>query len=102
MQRGQGRGPAVCSNVQTAVDSQPTLMVATDVTNDTGDRDGLRPMALQAPAVLGSPCEAGAAGGSDHGEEVKTCLEAGLPPYVPRPLTSAHQQRGRFSTADCP
>jgi hypothetical protein len=97
MQRGQGRGIEVCDNVQTAVDSKPKRMIAHDVTNDTGDRDWLSPLALQAKDVLGSPCDAVADVGYYHGEEVKTCLEAGIPPYVARPITSAHQTLGLFS-----
>lgn len=81
MQLGKGRGTEVCSNVQTAVDSKHKLMIANDVTNDPGDRDGLSPMALQAKDILGSPFEAGADVGSDHGEEGTTCLEAGITPY---------------------
>jgi transposase len=100
MKRGQGRGTEVCANVQTAVDSKHKLMVANDVTNATSDRDGLSPMVLQAKAVLGSTFEAVADVGDYHGEEVKTCLEAGITPYIARPITSANQQRGLFSTDD--
>jgi hypothetical protein len=101
MQRGKGRGTEVCSNVQMAVDRKPKRIIAHDVTNDPGDRDWLSPMALQAKAVLGCPCDAVADVGSDHGEEVKTCLEAGMTPYVARPLTSATQKLGLFRTDDC-
>ena len=97
MQRGQGRGTEVCDTVQTAVDRQPKRMRAHDVTNDTGDRAWLRPLALQAKAILGGTCDAVAEVGSDHGAAVKTCLAAGLPPDVARPLTSANPKRGRFS-----
>ena len=38
--------------------------------------------------------------GSDHGHEVKACLEAGITPSVSRPLTSANGQLGRFSKED--
>ena len=101
MQLGKGRGTEVCSNGQTAVDRKHKRMIANDVTNATGDRDWLSPMARQATAVLGCPFEAVAEVGDDHGEEVKTCLEAGSTPYVARPITSAHQQLGLFSTDDC-
>jgi hypothetical protein len=101
MQLGKGRGTEVCSNVQMAVDSPHQRISANDVTNDPGDRDWRSPMALQAKAVLGCPFDAGAAGGSYHGEEVKTCLEAGMTPYVARPITSANQKLGLFSTDDC-
>jgi hypothetical protein len=87
--------------VQTAVDSQHKRIIANDVTNDTGDRDWLSPMALQAKEVLGSPCDAVADVGYYHGEEVKTCLEAGITPYVARPITSANQKLGLFSKDAC-
>ena len=90
MKLGKGRGTEVCYNVQRAVDSQHKLPVANAVTNETGDRDWLSPMALQAQEVLGRPFDAVADVGSHHGEEVKTCLEAGLTPYGARPLTSAN------------
>ena len=96
MKLGKGRGTEVCDNVQTAVDRQHKLRVATDVTNDTGDRDWRSPMALQAKEVLGSPFDAGAEVGYYHGEEGKTCLEAGITPYVTRPITSANQKLGLF------
>jgi transposase len=86
--------------VQTAVDRKHTRMIATDVSHETGDRDWRSPMALQAKAGRGGACDAVAAVGDYHGEEGKPCLAAGLTPYVTRPRTSAHQQRGLFSKAD--
>ena len=100
MKLGKGRGTEVCYNVQTAVDRKHKLIIANDVTNDPGDRDWLSPMALQAKAVLGCPFDAVADVGSYHGEEVKTCLEAGITPYVARPITSANQKLGLFSKDD--
>ena len=100
MNRGQGRGTEVCDNVQTAVDAKPKLLVACEVTNDPGDRDWLSPMALQAQEVLGCRFDAVADVGYDHGHEVKACLEAGITPYVPRPITSANAKLGLFSKAD--
>jgi hypothetical protein len=97
---GKGRGTEVCYNVQMAVDSKHKLIIANDVTNDTGDRDWLSPMALQAKAVLGCSFDAVADVGYYHGEEVKTCLEAGITPYVARPITSANQKLGLFSKDD--
>jgi hypothetical protein len=52
MQRGTGRGPAVCDNVPPAVEAQPKRMVAGEVTHDPGDRAWLRPRALQAKEGL--------------------------------------------------
>jgi hypothetical protein len=100
MKLGKGHGTEVCSNVPTAVDSTHTLIVANDGTNDTGDRDGLSPMALQAKDILGGPCDAVADVGSYHGEEVKTCLDAGITPYIARPVTSANQKLGLFTKED--
>jgi transposase len=100
MKLGTGRGTAVCYNVHTAVDSQHTLILAGEVTNDTSDRDGLSPMALQAKAVLERPCEVVADRGDDHGDEVQAGVEAGITPYVARPLTSANKKLGLFSKED--
>jgi transposase len=100
MKLGKGRGIEVCDNVQTVVDSKHKLSVANDVTNDTSDRDYLSPMALQAKDILGGPCEAVADVGYYHGEEVKTGLEAGITPYVARPITSANAKLGLFSKDD--
>jgi Transposase DDE domain len=100
MKRGKGRGTEVCSNVQTAVDSTHKLIVACEVTNDPGDRDWLSPLALQAKAVLGCCFDAVADVGYEPGHEVKACREAGIPPYVARPITSAHGKLGLFSKDD--
>jgi hypothetical protein len=99
--RGKGRGPAVCSTVQTAVDAQHKLMVACEVTHDPGARDWLSPMALQAQAVLGCRFDAVADVGYDHGHAVKACVAAGIMPDVPRPITAAKETLGLFSKADC-
>jgi transposase len=100
MKRGKGRGTEVCYNVQTAVDAKHKLIVACEVTNDPGDRDWLSPMALQAKEVLVCGFDAVADVGYYHGHEVKTCLEAGITPYVPRPITSANEKLGLFSKDD--
>ena len=100
MRLGKGRGTEVCYNVQTAVDSKHKLILACEVTNDTSDRDWLSTMALQAKAVLERPFEAVADMGYYHGDEVKACLEAGITPYVARPITSANKKLGLFSKDD--
>jgi hypothetical protein len=43
MKGGNGGGTAVCSNVQTAVEANHTLLVACEVTHDPTDRDWLSP-----------------------------------------------------------
>ena len=35
-----------------------------------------------------------------HGTEIKRCLEVGITPLVPRPLTSANEARGLFTKDD--
>jgi transposase len=100
MKRGKGRGTEVCYNVQTAVDSKHKLIVACEVTNDPGDRDWLSPMVLQAKEVLAGRFDAVADVGYYHGHEVKVCLEAGITPYVARPITSANKKLGLFSKDD--
>jgi hypothetical protein len=91
----------VCYNVQTAVDAKHKLVVADDVTNAAGDRDQLSPMATTAQEVLGGATPVVVADqGYYHGTEIKTCLEAGLTPLVPRPLTSANEARGLYTKDD--
>jgi hypothetical protein len=93
MQCGPGCGTEVCYIVPTAVDAKPKRMVACAVTNDPGERDWLSPMALQAKAVPDCGFDVVAAVGYSHGHEVKTCLEAGITPSVPRSIPSANEQR---------
>jgi transposase len=100
MKLGKGRGIEVCYNAQMAVDSKYKLIIANDVTNDPGDRAWLSPMALQAKEVLSRGFDVVADVGYYHGEEVKTCQEAGITPYVARPITSANQKLGLFSKDD--
>ena len=100
MTRGQGRGTAVCDTVPTAVDATHKRLVAGEMTHAPGDRDGRSPLARQ--ATEGRDCRGAVVAdvGDDHGHAVKTCREAGLTPAVPRPITSAHEQLGRFSQED--
>jgi transposase len=100
MKLGKGRGTEVGYNVQPAVDAKHKLILACEVTNDPSDRDWLSPMALEAKAVLERPFEVVADMGYDHGDEVKACVEAGITPYVARPITSANQKLGLFSKDD--
>lgn len=96
-----GAGVEVCYNVQTAVDAKHKLIVANDVTNAAADRDHLSPMASSAQEVLGGATPVVVADqGYYHGAEIKACLEAGLMPLVPRPVTSANHGRGLFTKDD--
>jgi len=97
---GRAAGRAVCAKGQTAVASTPQLLGAHDVPTAPGDRDCRSPMARPAPDLLGSPFAAVADGGSDHGEAGTTCLAAGSPPSLARPITSAKAKLGLCSQDD--
>ncbi|MFZ1057593.1 MAG: IS1182 family transposase [Candidatus Rokuibacteriota bacterium] len=91
----------VCYNVQTAVDAKHKLIVAEDVTTAAGDRDQLSPMTAAAQEVLGAARPVVVADqGYYHGAEIKTCVEAGVTPLVPRPLTSANEALGLYTKDD--
>ena len=91
----------VCYNVQTVVDAKHKLIVAQDVTNAAADRDQLSPMAIAAQDVLiGATPVVVADRGYYHGAEIKACLDAGITPLVPRPLTSANEALGLFTKDD--
>ena len=86
----------VCYNVQTAVDAKHKLIVADDVTNAAADRDQLSPLATRGPGrSSAAPAPVVVADqGYYHGAEIKACVDAGITPLVPRPLTSANEARG--------
>lgn len=91
----------ICYNVQTAVDAKHKLIVAQTVTNAAADRDQLSPLATAAKEMLDAPAPVVVADrGYYHGAEIKSCLEAGLTPLVPRPITSANAKRGLFTKDD--
>ena len=94
-------GVDVCYNVQTAVDDKHKLIVAHDVTNDATDRDCLSPMAKAANEVLGATAlQVIADQGYYNGPEIAACLDVGITPTVPRPVTSANAKLGLFTKDD--
>lgn len=94
-------GTEVCYNVQTAVDAKHHLIVANDVTNAPTDREALSPMATAANDVLAAPdLKVIADMGYYSGPEVVACLDAGITPTLPRPLTSANAKHGLFTKED--
>lgn len=91
----------ICYNVQTAVDAKHKLIVAETVTNAAGDRDQLSPLATAAQAILDAPAPVVLADqGYYHGVEIKACIDAGITPRVPRPLTSANAALGLYTKDD--
>ena len=94
-------GIEICYNVQTAVDAKHKLIVAETVTNAAADRAQLSPLALAAQDVLDVTAPIVVADrGYYHGAEIKACLDAGITPLVPRPLTSANAALGLFTKDD--
>jgi len=88
-------------NVQAAVDAKHHLIVAHEVTNTGSDRGQLANMADQARAAMGKArLQAIADRGYFSGPQIKSCEEAGITTYVPKPMTSTSKANGRFSKAD--
>ena len=88
-------------NVQTAVDAQHHLIVAHEVTNVGNDRGQLASMAQQAQTAMGrQDLEVVADRGYFKGEEILACQNAGMTPFVPKPLTSGSKAEGRFGKQD--
>lgn len=88
-------------NVQTAVDPQHHLIVAHEVTNIGSDRRQLAKMAKQAKVAMSvAVLQAIADRDYYHGEEIHTCEEAGITPFVSKPMTSLAKANGRFDKED--
>jgi transposase len=97
---GKGSG-VVGYNVQAAVETRHHLIVAHEVTNTGSDRGQLAPMANKARSAIGKPkLEAIADRGYFSGPQIKSCEEAGITTYLPKPMTSNSKANGRFSKAD--
>jgi TolA-binding protein len=95
------RSGMVGYNVQIAVDTTHHLIVAHEVTNVGSDRSQLSHMSEQARAALGSEViEVVAHRGYYSGEEILACEEAGITVYLPKPLTSGINAKGRFGKQD--
>ena len=88
-------------NVQSAVDTKHHLIVTHEVTNVGSDRSQLSHMSERARAAIGSETiEAVADRGYYSGEEILACEEAGITVYLPKPMTSGINARGRFGKQD--
>ena len=96
-----GRRTDVCYNVQICVDQKHKLIPDHEVTNAVTDRDLLSYMANSVKDLLGvDQLEVLADMGCYHGKEIKACIEKGITPFVPKPLTSASRKHGLFSKED--
>jgi transposase len=84
-------------HAQVAVDDKHHLGVVQDGTNAVTDVDQLSNIAIQAKEALEvEQLSVVADMGYYHGEEIKACEEAGIDPYVAKPLTSANRKLGLF------
>lgn len=89
-------------NVQTAVDTWHHLIVAHEVTNVGHDRTALAMMAEQAREATGAEGVSVVADrGYFSGVEILACEQAGITPFVPKPMTSSSKAEGRFCKQDC-
>ncbi len=88
-------------NVQSAVDVKHHLIVAHEVTNSGSDRQQLSRMAKQAKDAMEAPdLNVIADRGYFNGDEILACEEAGVTPYVSKPMTSEAKAHGRFDKSD--
>lgn len=88
-------------NVQTAVDVKHHLIVAHEVTNSGSDRQQLSGIAKQAKdAMAAINLNVIADRGYFNGDEILACEEAGITPYVSKPMTSEAKAAGRFDKSD--
>ncbi|HEX7909875.1 MAG TPA: IS1182 family transposase [Paraburkholderia sp.] len=88
-------------NVQTAVDTTHHLIVAHEVTNIGTDRRQLANMARQAKdAMEASGLQVIADRGYFNGDEILACEQAGIMPFVSKPMTSGAKADGRFDKED--
>jgi transposase len=97
-----GRGTGMVGyNVQTSVETQHHLIVAHEVTNLGYDRTQLAKMALQSREALAvKNIEAIADRGYYKGQEILTCVEAGITPSVPKTMTSDNKAKGLYDKRD--
>lgn len=100
MATGSDHRGVVGYNVQAAVDTKHHIVVANAVTNRGHDRSYLLEMAKAAQTEIGgSGMIALADRGYYEGEQIRSCVEAGIIPMVPKPNTSPAQARGFWGKA---
>ncbi len=97
-----GRGTTVVGyNVQAAVDTTHHLIVAHEVTNVGSDRAQLAAIGRQAQEATGRiELSVLADRGYYSGRRVLESTQAGMVPYVPKPLTSGAKAESRFGKQD--
>jgi hypothetical protein len=98
----KGGGTIAGYNVQTAVDAKHRLIVTHEVTQDTNDERQLAPMGLAAKAELEvDKLETTQDKGYYNAQQIKTCMDNGVTPYVPEPDKQARARlKSRFTRDD--
>jgi len=94
----KSRGTGVVGyNVQSAVDTQHHLIIAHEVNNVGSDRSQLATMAKQTKDVLdANKLDVVADRGYYNGDEMRSCEQAGIDAYLPKPATSPNKAKGQF------
>jgi transposase len=96
-----GRGTGIVGyNVQAVVDTAQHMIVAHEVVNVGHDRTQLSTMANLGRAAIARPITVLADRGYFKGEEILACVQQGIAPLVPKPLTSNSKADGRFDKRD--
>ncbi len=88
-------------NVQGAVDAKHHLLVTTEVTNTAADQGQLARVAQAAKTELEiGQADVAADGGYYKSQDIKTCQEMGLEPYLPAVENSPSQCAGLYGKSD--
>jgi transposase len=96
MRTADGFAPAY--HVQTAVDSEPAIIVAQKVTDHGADNRLLLPMAEAAKQAVGEPesLNVVADAGYSNGEQAERCEQQGIVPHVPANRAVNNQGNGQL------
>ena len=101
MRLGESRGTQVGYNVQISVDAKHKLIVDYEVTNECNDKRRLSSMAMRAKQVLeAETLEVVADAGYYRSQEIKSCAQEGIVPYVPQINCSNNRPAGRYAKSD--
>lgn len=94
----RGQGTIAGYNVQTAIDEKYKLMVTGNVVQEGNDEQQLAPMGQAAKETLGLETLTTVQDqGYFNAQQIKTCTECGITPYVPEPDKQAQvRKQGRF------
>jgi transposase len=100
MTSGRGTG-MVGYNVQATVDAKHHLILDHQTTQTGLDNGQLADMATRAKDLIGTDdLTVVADRGYFEGEQIRSCDEAGITTFVPKPLTSGSKAKGRFGKQD--